>query len=243
MLDISNFWFRCHLVLSGMAVTQPLSFTEENYLKAIYTLSERKDSFDTSTNEIAEKIKTKPPTVSDMLRKLAEKKLVTYEKYKKVQLTRSGRQVAIQIIRKHRLWEVFLHDKLQFTWDKVHEVAEQLEHIHSDELIVRLEKFLGHPTYDPHGDPIPSANGELMQAQRIILSDVEAGMVCYVVGVKDSSTPFLQYLQQLNIGIGTKIRVIERIMYDGSLTISIKRGQQSSVSKKFTDNVLVTMSV
>ncbi|HUQ66102.1 MAG TPA: metal-dependent transcriptional regulator [Flavitalea sp.] len=225
-----------------MGATQPLSFTEENYLKAIYTLSERKDSFDTSTNEIAEKINTKPPTVSDMLRKLAEKKLVTYEKYKKVQLTRSGRQMAMQIIRKHRLWEVFLHDKLQFTWDKVHEVAEQLEHIHSEELIVRLEKFLGYPTNDPHGDPIPSANGELTHAQRIILSDVEEGNVCKLVGVKDSSSPFLQYLQQLDISIGTKIKVLERIQYDGSLTISTKRGQQFSVSKKFSDNVLVTMS-
>jgi DtxR family Mn-dependent transcriptional regulator len=223
-----------------MAAVQPLSYTEENYLKAIYTLSERKDSLDTSTNEIAEKINIKPPTVSDMLRKLTAKKLVTYEKYKKVQLTKTGRQIAIQIIRKHRLWEVFLHDKLQFTWDKVHEVAEQLEHIHSEELISRLEKFLGYPIYDPHGDPIPSANGELSHANRVILSEVEAGNACSVVGVKDSSSPFLQYLQQLNIGIGTKIKVIERIAYDGSLTISMKRGQQISVSKKFSDNVLVT---
>ena len=240
MLGLSNFWFRLHLVFSGMAVAQPLSFTEENYLKAIYTLSERKDSFDTSTNEIAEKINTKPPTVSEMLRKLTEKKLVTYEKYKKVQLTRLGRQMAMQIIRKHRLWEVFLHDKLEFTWDKVHEVAEQLEHIHSEELIVRLEKFLGYPTFDPHGDPIPSASGELSNSQRIILSDLEAGNSCHVVGVKDSSSPFLQYLQQLNIGIGTRIKVIERIAYDGSIKISMKKGEQLSVSKKFADNVLVT---
>lgn len=150
--------------------------------------------------------------------------------------------MAIQIIRKHRLWEVFLHDKLQFTWDKVHEVAEQLEHIHSEELILRLEKFLGYPVYDPHGDPIPSANGELAHAKRIILSDVEEGSACSVVGVKDSTSPFLQYLQQLNIGIGTKIKVIERIAYDGSLAISMKRGQHISVSKKFADNVLVTAS-
>jgi DtxR family transcriptional regulator, Mn-dependent transcriptional regulator len=224
-----------------MPSLQPLSFTEENYLKAIYTLCERSDTFETSTNEIAEKISTKPPTVSDMLRKLTDKKLVTYEKYKKVQLTKLGRQMAIQIIRKHRLWEVFLHDKLQFTWDKVHEVAEQLEHIRSEELISRLEKFLGHPLYDPHGDPIPSANGELAQTKRIILSDVDEGKICHVVGVKDSSSAFLQYLQQLNIGIGTKIKVMERIRYDGSLSISMKRGQQTSVSKKFADNVLVAV--
>jgi DtxR family transcriptional regulator, Mn-dependent transcriptional regulator len=130
---------------------------------------------------------------------------------------------------------------LQFTWDKVHEVAEQLEHIHSEELIARLEKFLGHPMYDPHGDPIPSANGELTQPKRVILSEVGEGETVHVVGVKDSSTPFLQYLQQLNIGIGTKIKVMERIAYDGSLTISMRRGQQISVSKKFADNVLVAM--
>jgi DtxR family transcriptional regulator, Mn-dependent transcriptional regulator len=185
-----------------MAYAQPLSFTEENYLKAIYSLSERAESFDTSTNEIALKTSTKPPTVSDMLRKLAEKKLVTYEKYKRVQLTKSGRHIAIQII---------------------------------------LEKFLGYPTTDPHGDPIPSANGELPQAKRIILSDTEEGKTYHVVGVKDSTSPFLQYLQHLNIGIGTKIRVIERIPYDGSLTITMKKGQQISVSKKFADNVLVTV--
>src|SRR5438128_1343560 len=136
--------------------SKQLSLTEENYLKAIYTLCERNQSFDTSTNKIAEKINTKPPTVTDMLRKLTKKKLVTYEKYKKVQLTKTGKQVAILIIRKHRLWEVFLQSKLQFAWDEVHEVAEQLEHIHSEKLILRLEEYLGFPKYDPHGDPIPS---------------------------------------------------------------------------------------
>ena len=217
-----------------------LSFTEENYLKAIYTLSERNQSFETSTNKIAERINTKPPTVTDMLRKLTEKKLVTYEKYKKVHLTKAGKQVAILIIRKHRLWEVFLQDKLQFAWDEVHEVAEQLEHIHSEKLITRLEKYLGFPKYDPHGDPIPSANGELSKTQRTTLSEVEEGKSCQVVGVKESSTLFLQYLQQKNVGIGTKIKVIEKIAYDGSLMISLKKGQQLTVSKKFSDNVLVT---
>lgn len=217
-----------------------LSFTEENYLKAIYSLSERNETFDTSTSEIAERIKTKPPTVSDMLRKLTVKKLISYEKYKRVQLTKSGKQVAILIIRKHRLWEVFLHDKLQFAWDEVHEVAEQLEHIRSEELILRLEKFLGFPKYDPHGDPIPSANGELGLIQRTTLSDAEACNNYQVVGVKDSSNVFLQYLQQMNIGIGTKIKVIEKIAFDGSMIINLKKNQAVSVSKKFSDNLLVT---
>ena len=216
-----------------------LSFTEENYLKAIYTLSERNETFDTSTTEIADRINTKPPTVSDMLRKLTEKKLVSYEKYKRVQLTKAGKQVAMLIIRKHRLWEVFLHDKLAFNWDEVHEVAEQLEHINSEKLILRLEKFLGFPKFDPHGDPIPSANGELKHPQRTILSEAEKGKTCQVVGVKDSSSLFLQYLQQINVGIGTKIKIIDKIAFDGSLVISLRKGNQQVVSKKFADNVLV----
>lgn len=217
----------------------PLSFTEENYLKAIYSLSER-DAFETSTTQIAERLQTKPPTVSDMLRKLAEKKLISYEKYKKVQLTKAGRQLAILVIRKHRLWEVFLHDKLEFAWDEVHEIAEQLEHIHSEQLIERLEKFLNFPKYDPHGDPIPSAKGELNESTRITLSELQTGKNCQVVGVKDSSTAFLQYLQQVNIGIGTKIKLLERISFDDSLIISFNKDHQLSVSKKFADNVLVT---
>lgn len=217
-----------------------LSFTEENYLKAIYTLCERNQAFDTSTNEIAERINTKPPTVSDMLRKLTAKKLITYEKYKRVQLTKTGKQVAILIIRKHRLWEVFLNDKLYFAWDEVHDVAEQLEHIHSEELIMRLEKYLGFPKYDPHGDPIPSATGELHQTKRILLSDIPEGQTCHVVGVKDSSNLFLQYLQQVNISLGTKIKVLEKIAFDSSLVISLKKGEQISVSKKFSDNVHVS---
>lgn len=217
-----------------------LSQAEENYIKAIYALSERSDSFETATTEIAVKINTKPPSVSDMLRRLTAKKLVTYQKYKKVQLTRLGKQVAIQIIRKHRLWEVFLHDKLNFAWDEVHEVAEQLEHIHSEKLIERLEKYLGFPKYDPHGDPIPSANGELKEPKRLMLSEISAGLTCQVVGVKDSSTDFLQYLHQMEVGIGTKIKVLEKIAFDSSLVVSYKKGKQVSVSKKFADNVLVT---
>ena len=217
-----------------------LSQTEENYIKAIYTLSERKPSFDTSTNEIATRMNTKPPTVSDMLRKLTAKKLVTYRKYKKVQLTKSGKQVAIQIIRKHRLWEVFLHDKLDFTWDEVHEVAEQLEHIHSEKLTERLDHYLGYPQYDPHGDPIPTADGEVKAAKRSMLSEIAAGTTCQVVGVQDSSSDFLKYLEQLQVGIGTKIKVLEIISFDQSLIVSFKKEHQTTVTKKFADNLLVT---
>jgi DtxR family Mn-dependent transcriptional regulator len=218
-----------------------LSQTEENYLKAIYTLSERSDTSDTATNEIAERIQTKPPTVSDMLKKLTVKKLVTYEKYKRVQLTNQGKKLAIQIIRKHRLWETFLHDKLNFSWDEVHEVAEQLEHIQSEKLTERLDQYLGFPKYDPHGDPIPTAAGELRDSKRYMLSAIEPGFTCQVVGVKDSSSSFLQYLQQINVGIGTKIKVVEKISFDQSVVITFKKGLQTTVSKKFADNVLVTI--
>lgn len=209
-------------------------------MKAIYSLSELNEANDTSTNEIAERIKTKPPTVSDMLKKLTAKKLITYEKYKRVQLTKHGNQVAIQIIRKHRLWETFLHDKLNFTWDEVHEVAEQLEHIHSEKLTERLEDFLGFPKYDPHGDPIPTAAGELWESKRFMLADVAIGASCTVVGVKDSSSIFLKYLQQMEVGIGTKVKVIEKVVYDGSMVLSFKKGQENTVSKKFAENILVT---
>ncbi len=218
-----------------------LSFTEENYLKAIYTLSEKDKTFDTSTNRIAEKINTKPSTVTDMLRKLTVKKLVTYEKYKKVQLTKTGEQMAILIIRKHRLWEVFLHGTLKFGWDEVHDIAEQLEHIHSEQLILRLENFLKYPKYDPHGDPIPSANGKLVQKQRSVLSEIDRGKSLQVVGVRDTSAVFLQYLKQLKIAIGTKIKVVEKIAYDGSLIISFKDNNQLNVSRKFSENILVSV--
>lgn len=218
-----------------------LSQTEENYLKAIYTLTEKQQSGDTSASEIAERLQTKPPTVTDMLKKLTAKKLVTYEKYKKIQLTKAGRQQAIQVIRKHRLWEVFLHDKLQFTWDEVHEVAEQLEHIHSEKLIERLDDYLGHPKYDPHGDPIPTASGELKAPKRSMLSEIAIGSSCQVVGVNDSSTDYLKYLEHLNIGIGTKIKVLEKIAFDASLIISLKKDNRTTVTKKFADNLLVTV--
>lgn len=217
-----------------------LSQTEENYIKVIFSLSERNESFETSAAEIATKMNTKPPSVSDMLRKLIAKKLVAYQKYKKVVLTKTGKHVAIQIIRKHRLWEVFLHEKLNFSWDEVHELAEQLEHIHSEKLTQRLEKFLGFPQYDPHGDPIPSANGEYKEPKRSMLSEIDMGLTCQMVGVKDSSTDFLQYLHQMNVGIGSKIKVLEKIAFDNSLVVSFKKGHQVTVSKKFADNVLVT---
>jgi DtxR family Mn-dependent transcriptional regulator len=177
--------------------------------------------------------------VVDMLKKLVDKKLIQYEKAKGVKLTGKGMKIAIGIVRRHRLWEVFLLEKLEYSWDEVHEIAEQLEHIHHPELADRLDKFLGNPQYDPHGDPIPSASGEMADVHKTILSEVAEGKTCQVVGVKDTSSSFLQYLKKLDIGIGTKITLVEKIDFDGSVIISIKNGTKTTVSKMFADNLLV----
>lgn len=175
-----------------------------------------------------------------MIKKLVDKKLISYEKTKGVKFTDKGRKAALQIVRKHRLWEVFLHDKLGYTWDEIHEIAEQLEHIQHPELADRLDKYLGFPQFDPHGDPIPKSNGEVPVTSTTTLEELEVGVQCTVVGVKDTSTPFLQYLKQLNVAIGSKITVAELIAYDGSRIIKIGAGNKTTVSRKFSENILVT---
>lgn len=216
-----------------------LSFTEENYLKIIYSLTVSSPDSATSTNEISERYQTKPSSVSDMLKKLSEKNLIEYERYKRVSLTNEGSQEAIQIIRKHRLWEVFLHENLHFTWDEVHELAEQLEHIQSTTLIDRLDEFLGFPSYDPHGDPIPNAQGDFKIQNKTLLFTLKPGNVCRIVAVKDSSSAFLQYLQKLNLRIGSKIKIIEIMSFDESLTLENEMGYKISISKKFAENLFV----
>jgi DtxR family Mn-dependent transcriptional regulator len=216
-----------------------LSFTEENYLKIIYSLSISHSDNSTSTNEISEKYQTKPSSVSDMLKKLSEKNLIEYERYKRVSLTREGTQLALQILRKHRLWEVFLYQNLHFTWDEVHELAEQLEHIRSTVLIDRLDEFLGFPEFDPHGDPIPNAFGDFKNQEKTLLSNIRPGTPCQVVAVKDSSSSFLQYLQKLNLGIGSHIKILEVMSFDDSYTIENEEGDKMSISRKFAENLFV----
>ena len=196
--------------------------SEENYLKIIYHLSQSEKS-PISTNAIASKIDSKASSVTDMLKKLAEKNLVSYLKYQGVQLTQNGLSVAKMIVRKHRLWEVFLVDKLHFAWDEVHEIAEQLEHIKSDQLINKLDEFLEFPTYDPHGDPIPDRNGIIVNTEKQLLSDFELNKKCIVIGVKDSSSDFLKYLSKQKIGLGTKIIILQKEPFDNSLLIEIKK--------------------
>lgn len=218
------------------------SFTEENYLKAIYYLQQESASNDVSVNDIAERMSTRPATVTDMLRKLSEKKLIHYEKYKKTHLSKVGVSIALQIVRKHRLWEVFLHDKLNFSWDEVHEVAEELEHIRSAKLIERLDEFLGFPRFDPHGDPIPNAAGEVMPASNTTLSESETGRPLKLVAVKDTSTAFLQHLERFGIQIGISLSVVEFLPFDKSVMVRIGNKEAVMLSEKIAGNLLVVES-
>lgn len=195
--------------------------SEENYLKIIYHLSINQ-SDGINTNAIAEKIQTKASSVTDMVKKLADKKLVIHQKYQGVVLTESGLLEAKMIVRKHRLWEVFLLEKLGFSWDEVHEIAEELEHIKSRKLIDKLDSFLDFPKEDPHGDPIPDKNGTIEKNDKKLISEGELNKKYVCVGVNDSSSEFLQYLDKHKIALGTKLKIIEKESFDNSYTIEIK---------------------
>jgi len=213
------------------------STTEENYLKAIFSLEHNKSKI-ISTNDIADRLSTKASSVTDMIKKLAIKELLIYKKYKGVSLSNKGRKIATNIIRKHRLWETFLVNKLDFNWDEVHDIAEQLEHIKSDELISKLDKYLEFPKKDPHGDPIPDKNGVILKEQSILLSDAKVKKEYKIIGLKDSSDSFLQYLDSLKINIETKIKIVEKMTYDNSILLEIN-GVSTTLSAKVSSNLFV----
>lgn len=217
-----------------------LSLSEENYLKAIYHLSNHGQD-EVATNAIADSLKTKPASVSDMLKKLALKNLIEYEKYQGVKLNKIGKLRALQVIRKHRLWEVFLVKKLDFHWDEVHEVAEQLEHIHSELLTKKLDAFLGFPSHDPHGDPIPDENGVMKIYKQNILQNLSKSSQGVVVGVKDSSANFLQYLDKIGIGLGTTLKIVDIIAFDESIDIEVNAKQIVHISKETAKNILISV--
>lgn len=216
-----------------------MTFSEENYLKTIYHLTAFSDQ-EVSTNAIAEMIATKASSVTDMLKKLAEKDLVHYKKYQGVSLTANGRLLAKMIVRKHRLWEVFLVEKLDFPWDEVHDIAEQLEHIKSEKLINKLDNFLGNPTEDPHGDPIPDANGKIIKKEKLLLSELGFNQSGICVGVKDSSKEFLKYLDKNQIALGSKIEIITKEDFDFSLKIKVDE-KEFSISNKIANNLFVKL--
>jgi len=196
-----------------------LSLTEENYLKTIYMLTERSEAV--HNQSIAQALQNTPASVSDMLKKLTKKGLIQHEPYKPIQLTSKGREIAINIVRKHRLWETFLVKCLGFTWEQIHPIAEQLEHIESDLLISRLDEYLGYPKYDPHGDPIPSPNGEFHPVEGFPLSQAPTGKKLKVVAVKNDKKDFLNYLNKISLFIGSHIYVIDRISFDSSIEVDI----------------------
>ena len=201
-----------------------MTLSEEDYIKTIYHLSEP-DNNSVSTNAIAEQMHTKPSSVTDMVKKLSDKSLVHYKKYKGVSLTDDGRKVALSIIRKHRLWEVFLVTTLKFSWDEVHEVAEQLEHIKSEALIDKLDTYLGFPKVDPHGDPIPTKEGTFKKSVKKLMSELPVSSQGVCVGVNDSSAAFLKFLDKHNIALGDTFTILDREEFDGSVTLNSSRGK------------------
>lgn len=216
----------------------PLSTAEENYLKAIFKISERAQK-SASTNAIAKHLNTSAASVTDMLKRLAEKKHINYEKYKGVTLTPQGSKFATILIRKHRLWEVFLVKKLRFTWDQVHDIAEQLEHIQSEELIMRLDAFLDYPKFDPHGDPIPNADGKFTIRSQTPLSEMHQGQTGSLVGVKEHHTDFLKYLNAQNIKLGTLISIQETMMFDKSMRIELDGKREILITAQVAQNLLI----
>lgn len=212
-----------------------LSTSEENYLKAVLHLSEGKLSV--STNEIAQKLNTKASSATDMVQKLSDKGLVYYRKYKGSQLTSKGEKLALAVLRKHRLWEVFLVDHLGFKWDEIHELAEQLEHIQSDKLIERLDAFLNYPQFDPHGDPIPDAEGNLVKKLEVCIDKVIEGTSGRIVSLNDSGSDFLQYLDNQGLQIGTKITIKKIHSYDGSMDVEIIGDKTITISQRVAKNI------
>lgn len=219
-----------------MTITQ----AEENHLKAIFKIAEKEDK-PALTNAIAAVMHTTAASVTDMLKRLADKNLIVYEKYRGVQLTGEGNRIATALIRKHRLWEVFLTEKLGFAWDEVHDIAEQLEHVQGDHLVNRLDTFLGHPKFDPHGDPIPDAEGRWTYRKQSLLTTLQPGDRGAVTGVDDHSAAFLQYLDQLGLGLGAELELLERFPYDHSVRVRTRDARELVLSEKVTKNLYLNI--
>ena len=216
-----------------------VSFTEENYLKAIYHLSNQKNDELVSTNELAEVTQTRAASVTDMLKKLADKRYIDYKKYQGVKLTEKGNRIALNIIRNHRLWEVFLVKKLGFNWDEIHDLAEELEHVKSTELTARLDNFLENPKFDPHGDPIPDEEGNVPETKSFKLSDVEINRSVVIMGVSEDSAHFLQHLDRLGFKLGLRFIVKEISEFDKSIELKLEEGNILRISAEVANNIQV----
>ena len=215
-----------------------LSKSEENYLKSIFKLSEFGNK-QVTTNSISKILNIEPASVTDMIKKLSKKKLIYHEKYKGSTISKSGIKIALQIIRRHRLWEVFLYDKLNFKWDKIHDIAEELEHVSSEELIDNLDKFLKYPKIDPHGDPIPNKLGEMNFVDKISISDLNVNENGIVSRIINEDEEFFNLLKKLKIEIGTEVKIIDKIEYDESIEILINK-KTVIISKDIANNIKIT---
>jgi DtxR family transcriptional regulator, Mn-dependent transcriptional regulator len=219
-------------------IIKMLTQTEENYIKTIYLLSHQGKN-KVSNTALAAALGNNPASVVDMLKKLKNKKLIEYDKSRGAELNMASIKTAVDTVRKHRLWEMFLQEKLGYTWDEVHELAEQLEHVQNEKLADRLDTFLGHPRFDPHGEPIPTSEGILPSFSIKTIFDLNLDETSQVISVKDTSKSFLQYLRKLNIGIGSIVKVTEIFEFDGSITILINGSEKATISEKFAMNVFV----
>ena len=213
------------------------SASKENHLKAIFHLQQEQGIV--TTNALAAALQTRPASVTDMLKKLKDQKLLLYERYKGFRLSNEGRKAAVLVIRKHRLWEFFLVKKLQFGWDEVHEIAEELEHISSRELIDRLDAFLGFPETDPHGDPIPDSQGRLSVRRQISLSDLPLNKIVQVSAIASQTTEMLEMLQYHHIRLGTRLEIRKRFPFDDSLEVKVRNRPPVTLSARVAKNVLV----
>jgi len=213
------------------------SVSEENYIKSIYHLQQSNESV--STNALADHLKAKPASITDMLKKLQAKGLLNYNPYKGFRLSRDGNKAALIIIRRHRLWEYFLVDQLRFSWEEVHEVAEELEHVRSKKLVDKLDAFLGFPKFDPHGDPIPDNNGKISMQQQLPLSNLPLNKQAVITSVQNQSSELLSFLSSRNIIIGTKLEVKRKLPFDNSIEIKFKNRQSISISEQVANAIQV----
>lgn len=214
-----------------------LSVAEENYIKSIYHLQQSFESV--TTNALADHIKTKPASVTDMLKKLQQKNLLNYNPYKGFKLSKEGNKAALNIIRRHRLWESFLVNQLQFSWEEVHEVAEQLEHVTSRKLVDKLDSFLGFPKFDPHGDPIPDSNGKINQQAQMPLTELPLNTIAVITSVQNQSSDLLAFLSNRNMHIGTKLEIKQKLSFDNSIEVKIKNRQSFHVSEQVANAINV----
>jgi DtxR family Mn-dependent transcriptional regulator len=213
------------------------STSEENYIKAIFHL--QREHSNVTTNAVADQLNTRPASVTDMMKKLKAKKLLHYQPYQGFRLSSDGKKVALDIIRRHRLWEYFLSEKLKFSWDEVHEVAEDLEHVSSKKLIDKLDAFLGFPRSDPHGDPIPDSLGKMENNELVCLTELAVNKPAQVQRVANQSADMLELLRDKHIGIGTKLEIKKRFSYDGSMEIKLKQHPSFTISKQLAENIFL----